>query len=495
MNTNSRILTLTLALILAFSLTGSASAAGSRSFIGIWRAIDIYDESLIQVTIAGPARGPFQITWKETFFSFCDGRAGFTSGIGWLDPDEPFTLEADMRLTCLRTGNTREWHQVWQYRSTFDVLTSQGDYGVETIWTRPGRPLVPRLDLRVNYGHDWVESFYQAGHKVRLTLKDGDGNIKAKAQVTTESKAFWGGETGFQTEAAHWYPAQPDIQPFDWVYAQVDNGQTARVQIGAINGMIDLAADSTTGTINAAWFSEDVEVECHSWGAPLPEEILKYDMTLPNGEDTYICSWLGEWDIQPGQEVGVGYLGPDGHWVANAFTAPHPRIVASEAGDWYWVTEFYPGPLNLFIYESSEEGAALLWSGQQEAIDLWGITIVGIDVHGQDLLPGNYLVVSDEVNEKGLVLEKITMEVFDTENEIMAGAAPPGREVWAMAGPQDWQQPLRVQADPESGAWLADFKTLPEPFDITEEMRPWSFAHIYDDDGDANEANPAPLND
>lgn len=170
---------------------------------------------------------------------------------------------------------------------------------------------------------------------------------------------------------------------------------------------------------------------------------------------------------------------------------PTPRIVASEAGDWFWTTDFIPGTLDLFVYESESEGEGvnLLWSGQQEA-DEWGFTFVGYDAHGLNLAPGNYLVVADEATEKGIVLETITMEVFDTDHEIMAGTAPLGREVWARPGPQEWQESIMVTADPISGAWMADFKTI--DFDITEDMRPWSYAHIYDADGDANEAGTPP---
>jgi len=72
----------------------------------------------------------------------------------------------------------------------------------------------------------------------------------------------------------------------------------------------------------------------------------------------------------------------------------------------------------------------------------------------------------------------------------MAGYAPAGAEVWAAAGPLEWQERLVVEADGESGWWEADFTTL--PFDILEEYRGWSFAQIFDEDGDANEGSTPP---
>ena len=214
-----------------------------------------------------------------------------------------------------------------------------------------------------------------------------------------------------------------------------------------------------------------------------------FGAVLPDGEEEYSCSWEGDWDIQYYQDVGVAYFGPDGNWVANTFKAPTPIVVVSASGDWFWTGNFYPGMLDLYIYESTDEGATLLWYGQSEA-DESGFTFVGFDVNSLDLVPGNYLVVSDGVNEKGVVLRAIYITVFDTENEIMAGYAPPGSEVSAAAGLSDWQQRLNVQADSITGEWLADFKTI--GYDITEDMRPSSYAQIYDEDGDANEGSTPP---
>jgi hypothetical protein len=205
---------------------------------------------------------------------------------------------------------------------------------------------------------------------------------------------------------------------------------------------------------------------------------------LPDGEDTFSCSWAGEWDIQLGQEVGVGYYGPNGHWVANAILVA--SIVASAEGDWFWISGFSPqASLSISIHESKDPGAALLWEGSKTANEDGFVNVVRSD-HSLDLQPGDYLTVSDSVVEKGLVLESITMDLFDVEQDVVAGTAPPGRMVRVAVGTTPDYESMYVTADQESGAWTADFKTM--SFDITEEMRPGSFAQIFDDDGDANEA-------
>src|SRR3990172_7677452 len=222
-----------LSLVLSsFGITGFI--AQPSPFVGIWRAIDPVDESLMRAAIWGPVMGRFFVTWTDSYFSFCDSPNGLAIGTGRLNLENPNLLEAHMRLRCFNTGESFEWDQQWEYRPAYHVLASQGDYEVETIWSRFPRPLVPRMDLRVNYGHDWVESFYGAGHTVWVAVTGSDGdldNAKATIEVQTEAKDYWGGEEGFQTLDGAWDPATPDIQAGDWVFAQVDNCHTAKLHL------------------------------------------------------------------------------------------------------------------------------------------------------------------------------------------------------------------------------------------------------------------------
>lgn len=288
----------------------------------------------------------------------------------------------------------------------------------------------------------------------------------------------------------------PDIQPFDHVYAEVDNGVNAQVQIGEINGFIDFEDDSIQGGIIAPWYSDELFVECFPWGAPEPQPEMKYDAVYSEDTEGYSCSWAGEWDIGTEQDIGVGYFGPDGHWVANAFYS-NAWFVASESGDWFWTNAFAPGSsLDYFIYESNDPGAALLGSGSSAPTDEGGFAFIGYEDHFVDMVPGNYLVIEDGDVRKGLVLEAISVDVFDPVNDIMIGTAPFDREVWAAAGLQDYQERLPVFADipsidPDAGSWFANFGAI--GWDITEEMRPWSYVSLYDVDGDVNEGSTQPL--
>ncbi len=490
-------------LIVAFSVTAVAYAAPDPPFLGHWEATDV-DGSEMGLSIGGRPTGPFQITWTDDYISFCNGEAGIVRGTGSLNEIDPNLLEADIHLECFRSGATLDFHVTFRYHPVTDTFSVRWSFDNQpvTIWHRPGGGQVqepPMLGLRVNYGHDWVESLYEAGHVAWLTVTDSDGNVKATAELVTEAKEYWGGETGFHSLDGIWFDVlgnqmdyPPDIQPYDWVYGWVDNGASAQVQIGEINAAFDMETDSINGTVLAEWFNEDLFIVCDPWGL---SDISQYreSSVYPDGVDEYECAWSEVLEFDMGQELGVWYYGSDGHAVANAFPISSTRIHASVTGNFFFMTDFNPGRLSISIYESTQEDAALLWSAEVDT-DGSGFVHLSPEDHGLNLMPGNYLLVSDGRILKGLVLDLISLDVFDLEQDTMAGTAPAGSEVMVIAAPgpeTEVQTVLNVSADPETGAWLADFSLI--GFDITEEMREWSFAEIYDQDGDTNETSTLPL--
>lgn len=470
---------------------GAAPAASPPSpFVGHWQATDT-DGSDIRLTIAGPPGGPFQITWTEDYLSVCEGGPGIIRGTGVLNPDNPYLLETDLEIECHRGGTSQNLQMTFRYLDRTDTLSAAYPEGLMLIFHHPGHPnLPPAFSLRVNYGDDWVESFYESGHTVWIAVTEADGRtVKATAEVNTSGG--FGGPDHFGTEGFEdvWSPEQPDIQPYDWVYGWVDNGASAMVRIGEINAQINMESDSVTGTVTTDWFSDEVNIVCDPWGL---DDLEQYRETsvLPNGSDQFTCSWDRVLNIQPDQGLGVWYYGPDGNAIANAFTA-RGYIVSSTAGDWFWFDSFEPASsVSLSIYESVEPDAMLRWEGTIDDYD-GGIAFVGSDQHGIDLAPGNYIVVSDPATLKGLVLEEITMDVFDPATGVIAGTAPPGRWVRVNADPSDEggdEIYVDVQADLVTGEWQAYFGVDV----LTEGMRDYSTAQLFDDDGDINEAGTPP---
>lgn len=208
------------------------------------------------------------------------------------------------------------------------------------------------LFLDVNYDHDWIEGAYPAGHDVTLVVTESDGTtVKASTTITTAGIPWWSGETGFATnmEAVVWDPeGHPDIQPGDWVFADVTVEETnyhAEVQLGAISGSLEAESDKFTGTLSAPWLPQDelVWVQCHPWGAPWGTS-SKDASVLPNGEDVFSCDWSGEWDVQPGQEIAVLYQDPADHWVFSVHFAYSNQLVLKVHYDHDWIgADYLPG--------------------------------------------------------------------------------------------------------------------------------------------------------
>jgi hypothetical protein len=186
----------------------------------------------------------------------------------------------------------------------------------------------PDLILRANYGHDWVEGNYEAGHAMWITVTDSLGAVKATASGETGPISWWGGQSGFSTsENVPWDGPQPDIQTGDWVYAALDNGQTSAARIGTIDGTLDIDEDTVSGDIHAPWFTEMLNADCGVWEENGPGTGFMVD---PDG-GTYFCDFTDMgWDLQPGQMVGVEYQEPDGDWVINVFQEPVPRLVVQK---------------------------------------------------------------------------------------------------------------------------------------------------------------------
>jgi hypothetical protein len=522
----------------------SAFAKPVSPFAGAWQATDVLDESDIRLVIAGPPSGPFRITWTESYISYCDGGPGIARGTGQLAQDDPFILDADLRLVCFKSGATLDFHMTWIYDPGTDTISSgfitwhrpkaasqaclPHPTGLTNWWPGDGNaadllsgldgalkgdattgsglvdlafhldgdgdfieiPHHPALDvgngdftvdLWVNFNstdyeqvlvEKWIEQFDPVdgwtltkleGNVLRLAMEDASGN-----ELDLDSEEL-------------------DLRPGRWYhFAAVRRGEMIELYL---NGEM-IAGDNFGGPYN---LNSPASLKFGHRGNPedTPGSLDERNFYL-NGRIDEVELFVGT-ALFPDQILALYQAGSAGKCKDQIQPPPplYPVIRASTAGDWFWTSSFRPGAdLNISIYESPEPDAILLWSGVRPA-DESGFAHVFFQDHGIDLLPGNYLVISDGVYEKSLLLELITMEVFDLENEIMAGTAPPGREVMAAAGYKDYQDHIYIIADPVTGQWLADFKTI--GVDIVEEMRTWSFAHIYDEDGDANEANPPAL--
>ncbi len=178
------------------------------------------------------------------------------------------------------------------------------------------------LCLRVNYGDDWVETNYEPGHRMWITVTDSLGELKAAAAGTTGPIEWWGGQSGFSTNSSGWSSAPPDIVPGDVVSATVDNGDQTSVRVGTITGCLDVVHDTITGTASAPGPSGPLS----GWAAVWEEGGPRADDLSFSAEDGYYEWDLGGWDLQAGQNVAVAYRELDGDEVINVFRKPSPDM-------------------------------------------------------------------------------------------------------------------------------------------------------------------------
>ncbi|MFO7698583.1 MAG: hypothetical protein R6X16_15715, partial [Anaerolineae bacterium] len=201
---------------------------------------------------------------------------------------------------------------------TGTMRVEEGEAAVWVVWSRPLSSL--DLLLNVNYGHDWVDAPYEAGHTATFTVRESDGVtvMATAAGLTSQSVPEWGGWTGFYTSMGEpWVPARPDLQPGDWVYGEVDNGSEAQVQLGEITGVLDVAGDTVSGTMTLPAGADPIAGGwCAVWVDGGPE--VWFD--LPSSGGDYVCDpGAAGWDLRAGEMVAVGYVNTAGHRVMTVF--------------------------------------------------------------------------------------------------------------------------------------------------------------------------------
>jgi uncharacterized repeat protein (TIGR01451 family) len=225
------------------------------------------------------------------------------------------------------------------------------DYSA-VVFHRPFQ--TPDLVITVDYADDWVNGNYEAGHTVWLTLTESNSTtVKATSQLTTGPIPDWGGDSGFQADGEDWFPQYPDILPGDWAFGLVGSASyTTVVHVGNINGEVDVDADTVSGTIDAPWLAPDrVAVNCEIHEDNGPDGIQVHNVDPDGG--SFWCDFGGTWDIQPGHNVAVNYVEPDGDRVQTHPSNPAPDLRVEK---WVEGGEAAPGGTLVFGIRYWNEG-------------------------------------------------------------------------------------------------------------------------------------------
>lgn len=166
----------------------------------------------------------------------------------------------------------------------------------------------------------------------------------------------------------------------------------------------------------------------------------------------------------------------------------NPFIAVSLTSHWFMAGDFPPEtPVTFSVYEHQGDSEPVVVLDQFSTDGTGFLQTQGWE-HTWDLAPGNYVTATGGGVTKELLLEYVTLDIFDPDNDFIQGKAlPGGRKVDIGVGNADGEHWMSVFSDETSGEWIADFTAEGFEFDITEDM--WAGAHVYDDDGDVTAAH------
>jgi peptide/nickel transport system substrate-binding protein len=184
--------------------------------------------------------------------------------------------------------------------------------------------------MGVNYGLDEAAGMYEVGHTFSITVTDSIGTLKATATVDTEPATEgdctgtgpdFACSDGFWVQQDDWSDPNLDILPGDLVYFQSDEDFSETIEVGTVTARLNPLTDSASGTITAPGFTEHLEAFAGYWGWFWEQFIID-----PAGG--YFFVYFESHDLEPGNQVSIGYDEPDRDAVRNVFYTP-------EYGEYY----------------------------------------------------------------------------------------------------------------------------------------------------------------
>jgi uncharacterized repeat protein (TIGR01451 family) len=188
-----------------------------------------------------------------------------------------------------------------------------------------GRFASPDLILTVAYMDNWVETHYEPGHTMWITVTNSAGVTKATQTGVTGIVPWWNaGDTGYSTNIGIWLPGQPNIVPGDYVYGALDNGYTTTVRVGTLNGTLNTVAGSLTVTATVPW--ESTALTGHAWVENAPKDTPDCWFNIAPNNGSYTCHFPPA-DLSPFSQVAASYQASDGNWVRRrSYQAPMSRL-------------------------------------------------------------------------------------------------------------------------------------------------------------------------
>lgn len=309
----------------------------------------------------------------------------------------------------------------------------------------------PPPTIQVSTQHDWVRGWGFAPGALALTIRSAPGG----------GVLFDG---SFETDPTGGFHRGPDRIGLD-----LAGGMEATVSDGAVTKVLAVKAltiDDVDYEANTVSGTADVGSTVRVNAGPFP---WREDLAT---DGTWSVDFTPD-DVDPASYISAQIADGDGD-ASTADRGP-PRIMGNPQRDWVNGGPWSSPIVTLTIRD--EPGGDVLFSGGVPVnADGW-LHVNRIGGHGVNLSRGMEITETDGEITRTLVLEDLTLDDVDYDEEIVSGTATPGAAVDVRA-----DEAFR-RTTATGGYWSVDLS----PTDI--DYGSWVSAEIQDADGDATQAD------
>jgi hypothetical protein len=271
-------------------------------------------------------------------------------------------------------------------------------------------------------------------------------------------------------------------------YLRFDFADQYNLQVGDVVTLDDDTTERSHTVLNLAITALDTEAEIITGMAdsgalvdvwPHGFDEIATIHTTAGGDGAWAADFMGLFDLSA-ELGGRSQIRDDfGSATAVDWIIPNQRIFAQYADDHIRFEYSAPGAeITFSIFDSL---GTLLWEESRTA-DEAGSAAVSIWEHHLELIPNMQVRASEGAIAKNLLLEPLSLEVFDPDENFLAGTAAPGREVWVVANNDPEFCGKVVTADTD-GNWSYDFDD--QGCDVYDPAG--TYAQVTDGEGDTTE--------
>jgi uncharacterized repeat protein (TIGR01451 family) len=304
----------------------------------------------------------------------------------------------------------------------------------------------PFLRVHANRTHDWVQGEAPQNTNVVVRLLRGGTEIG-------RGESHTGGGTWFNTNIwAEEGKKQADIQTGDAVEVTA-GGLSATVLIVDIVGAVDAPSGRVSGQVRGVPYPANVRVEVWTKNGP--------SLDLQTGGAGNFLADFGASAIAQGDNVGIWYVRPDGHW--SGIVRSDFQLNTELTSDGFYggttpgarvdLTLSSPGQLLAAV-----KGTATVWASDDGQFG-GGFSADGKDKQRVDIAPGDIITAQADGKTVTVAIPSPFTAVYDHLANTVCGQAPPNAELQVDL----WKYGTEFVTVEASGEYCADFSTYGDP--------------------------------